>query len=151
MADAWHLGGVAMHQQGRSEEVEPTRTCVGSFRRRPCGALTPVLEQALPFIQKAVVLRPVFTTGYNNLGNVYFKMGPDPYQPTFCANSTALTVVCTRVAGRLPQAIKAFKQAISQNATNTNARVGLGEAYIAAGQYQDAEDTARAAVDGARA
>jgi len=97
MADAWHLGGVAMHQQGRSED-------------------------ALPFIKNAVLLRPVFTTGYNNLGNVYFKMG------------------------RLPQAIAAFNEAIRQNATNSNARVGLGEALIAAGNYQDAEDTARAAV-----
>jgi len=48
--------------------------------------------------------------------------------------------------GRLPQAIQAFEEAIAQNGTNTNARVGLGEAFIAAGQYQDAEDTARAAV-----
>jgi len=50
MSDAWHLGGVAKHQQGRSRE-------------------------ALPMIEHAVKLRPVFTTGYNNLGNVYFKMG----------------------------------------------------------------------------
>jgi hypothetical protein len=34
--------------------------------------------------------------------------------------------------GRLPQAIEAFHVAIGQNATNTNARVGLGEALIAA-------------------
>merc|ERR1712086_97716 len=97
MPDAHHLIGVAAHQQGQT-------------------------ARGLKNVIHSLQLRPVFTTAYNNLGNMLFNLG------------------------RLQLAEEAFSIAIQQNRTNLNAYVGLAENMMALGRYKDAERVSRDAV-----
>merc|ERR1712166_787943 len=71
MSDANHLLGVSLHQLGKS-------------------------QQGLVFVRRSLELRPVFTTAYNNLGNILFTLGLEN------------------------DANRAFEIAIEQNGTNVN-------------------------------
>jgi len=121
-ARAWHLLGVALHQQGDT-------------------------ARAIEYVERAIGLEPQWAVFYGNLGSIYVSIGRSREAEAVLRKSIELSpagsaalamlgnVLCEQ--NRCDEAVPIFERGLAINARDTSALGGLGLAYSELGQVND--------------
>ena len=120
-ARAWHLLGVALHQQGDT-------------------------ARAIEYVQRAIGLEPQRAVFYNNLGSIYVSVGRSrDAEPVLRraielspASSAALVMLGNVLSeqNRCDEAVPVFERALAVNPRDAEAFSGLGLAYSELGHVE---------------
>lgn len=123
-ARAWHLLGVALHQQGQT-------------------------ARAIEFIERAISLEPQWAVFYGNLGSIYVSLGRSREAEPILRRSielapdgsTALAALASVLCelNRCDEAVSLFQRAIALNARDAAALSGLGLAWSELGLVQESK------------